>query len=60
MVSDSARNRRTEEDYQVSTGLLLHWTRLTLHTCLEEIFGLTLMPPNNIYVILILGKNVAI
>ena len=31
-----------------------------IHTCLEERFGSTSKPPNNIYVILILGKNAAI
>ena len=33
---------------------------LTMHTCLEETFGFFSKPPNNIYVILILGKNAAI
>jgi hypothetical protein len=30
------------------------------HTCLEETFGSTSKPPNNIYIILILGKNAEI
>ena len=30
------------------------------HTCLEEIFGSTSKPPNNIYIQLILGKNASI
>ena len=33
---------------------------MSIHTCLEQTFGFFLKPPNNIYVILILGKNAAI
>ena len=31
-----------------------------IHTCLEETFGFFSKPPNNIYVVIILGKNAAI
>jgi hypothetical protein len=50
----------TEEINNANSMALLQSTMVEGHTCLEEIFGSTSKPPNDIYVELILGKNAAI
>ena len=50
----------TTKENDLRKGLDIIKSTIMSHTCLEDIFGSTSKPPNNIYLILILGNNAAI